>query len=341
MALIGIIANPASGKDIRRLVAYGSIFDNQEKVRIVRRVLLGIDALGVEEIAYMPEYYGIVERALLQVTPRAVVRPIAMKARNNQDDSTLAAHILQESGAACIITLGGDGTNRVVAKGSLNVPLLPLSTGTNNVFPLMIEGTLAGIAAGLVARNLVPLPESTYRSSKLEILVDEEVKDIALVDIAVYQDLFVGSRAVWETEKISQMFINRANPASIGLSAIGALLHPFRPEDPVCLHLILGPGGTPVLAPVAPGVITRVHVEQQELLSDGEAREVLNIPAVLALDGEREFETGSDVRPVVRLCREGPLVIDVNRVMSLAVENRIFVGERIPSRRIEAPSRGV
>ena len=38
---VGIIANPASGKDIRRLVAHGSTFDNNEKTNIVRRVLLG------------------------------------------------------------------------------------------------------------------------------------------------------------------------------------------------------------------------------------------------------------------------------------------------------------
>jgi predicted polyphosphate/ATP-dependent NAD kinase len=35
----GIIANPAAGKDIRRLVAHGSTFDNNEKVNIVHRVL--------------------------------------------------------------------------------------------------------------------------------------------------------------------------------------------------------------------------------------------------------------------------------------------------------------
>jgi predicted polyphosphate/ATP-dependent NAD kinase len=34
---VGIIANPASGKDIRRLVAYGSVFDNNEKVNIVKK----------------------------------------------------------------------------------------------------------------------------------------------------------------------------------------------------------------------------------------------------------------------------------------------------------------
>jgi len=47
---VGIIANPASGKDIRRLVAYGSVFDNNEKVNVVRRVILGLDSMGVKEI---------------------------------------------------------------------------------------------------------------------------------------------------------------------------------------------------------------------------------------------------------------------------------------------------
>ena len=34
MSSVGIIANPASGKDIRRLVAHGTVFDNDEKVNI-------------------------------------------------------------------------------------------------------------------------------------------------------------------------------------------------------------------------------------------------------------------------------------------------------------------
>ena len=55
------------------------------------------------------------------------------------------------NGVRCLITLGGDGTNRIVAKASGDVPLMPISTGTNNVFPVMIEGTIAGLAAGLAA----------------------------------------------------------------------------------------------------------------------------------------------------------------------------------------------
>lgn len=63
MATVGIIANPASGKDIRRLVAHGSVFDNQEKVNILRRVLLGLQATGVEQVIFMPDYFGIGAKA--------------------------------------------------------------------------------------------------------------------------------------------------------------------------------------------------------------------------------------------------------------------------------------
>jgi predicted polyphosphate/ATP-dependent NAD kinase len=63
VSLVGIIANPASGKDIRRLVAHGSTFDNNEKINIVRRALLGLEAAGVERVAYLPDTYAIVARA--------------------------------------------------------------------------------------------------------------------------------------------------------------------------------------------------------------------------------------------------------------------------------------
>ncbi|GIT28225.1 MAG: hypothetical protein Ct9H300mP1_02710 [Planctomycetaceae bacterium] len=42
MPLIGIIPNPSSGKDIRRLVVGADGIDNQHKAKIVRRVLRGI-----------------------------------------------------------------------------------------------------------------------------------------------------------------------------------------------------------------------------------------------------------------------------------------------------------
>ncbi len=61
--LVGIVANPASGRDIRRLVAHGTVFDNNEKTAIVRRILIGLAAVGITRVAYMPENdFGIVPR---------------------------------------------------------------------------------------------------------------------------------------------------------------------------------------------------------------------------------------------------------------------------------------
>ena len=59
MASIGIIANPASGKDIRRLVSYATTIDNNEKVNICKRIVLAAQGLGVESAYFMPETFMI------------------------------------------------------------------------------------------------------------------------------------------------------------------------------------------------------------------------------------------------------------------------------------------
>ncbi|GAB4283182.1 MAG: NAD(+)/NADH kinase [Deferrisomatales bacterium] len=318
MSLVGIIANPASGKDIRRLVAYGSVFDNQEKVRMVRRVLLGLAAMGVERVCYMPDCYSLVERALRQIELPTRVFPADIPVTGEQTDSTEAARILEGLGAGCVVTLGGDGTNRVVAKGSTAVPVLPLSTGTNNVFPTMIEATVAGVAAALVAQGLVPAEEATYRSTKLEVLVDGDPVDLALVDAVVCEDPFVGSRAVWDLAKVRQIVLNRAQPSSIGFSSIGGMLRAVAAEAPEGLCLELGEGGVAVTAPVAPGVIETVAVASHRVLSPGVEVPVRCAPAVVALDGEREVAVRPRQQVSIRLACDGPRVVDVTRTMAAA-----------------------
>ena len=61
---VGIIANPNSGKDIRRLVAYGSVFNNIEKINIIKRILMALDALEVKEVYIMPDDSGLGLRAM-------------------------------------------------------------------------------------------------------------------------------------------------------------------------------------------------------------------------------------------------------------------------------------
>ena len=321
MSLVGIIANPASGKDIRRLVAFGSVFGNQEKVRIVRRVLLGLAAVGVKHICYMPDYFGIVERALDHIKVPATIFPANFPLKGSQEDSVRAARIMREKGATCIVTIGGDGTNRAVVKGSGAAPILPISTGTNNVFPSMVEGTIAGLAAGLIAMKRVPLDESTFLSTKLEVLVNGEVVDLALVDVVVCDDLFVGSRAVWDMDKVRQIFLNRAEPDSIGLSSIGGLIHPIKAEEPLSLCLELGDGGRPVTAPVAPGMIKQVFIKGQKIMEMGDEVAVTVVPSILALDGEREVEIRPGQQAAIRLEKDGPVVVDVKQTMTAAMKS--------------------
>ena len=327
MSLVGIIANPASGKDIRRLVAYGSVFDNQEKVRILRRVLIGLAAVGVKRICYMQDYFGIVDRALSQIDLKIPIYPLNFKLTGTQEDSMQAARVMAGEGAGCIVTLGGDGTNRAVVKGSTTVPILPISTGTNNVFPDMVEGTIAGLAAGLVAAKLVPLAEVALSHTKLDVMLDGGTVDLALVDAVVYDDIFVGSRAVWQMERVKSIFLNRAQPENIGISSIGGLIHPIRPEDPAGLCLELADYGRSVTAAVAPGMIHQVWISTQSVMQIGEEFSIRYTPSVLALDGEREVEVQKGQQAAIRLAKAGPTVVDVTRTMNAAMERKIFAPE--------------
>ncbi len=329
MSTAAILANPASGKDIRRLVAHGSVFDNQEKVRMARRLILGLERAGVTRILYMPEGYGIVPRALNAISPGIPVEAIEMPVRGGQQDTVLAAGIMETLGAQCLVVMGGDGTSRAVCKGTVDVPILPLSTGTNNVFPFMVEATIAGLAAGLVATGKVPREQACAQVCMLDILRDGEPVDIALVDAAVFADVFMASRAVWEMDKVPQLFLTRCRADAIGLSAIGGQLRRIAPEEPRGLALDLGPAGgrknvAVVDAAIAPGMFAQVGVRSMATMLPGEIHDVGAAPCLIAVDGEREVEIRRGQRAGVRLRTDGPWVVSVPRVMDRARELGLF-----------------
>jgi hypothetical protein len=339
VTLVGIIANPASGRDIRRLVAHGSVFDNDEKVNIVRRVLHGLEAVGVERVWIMPDDFGIGLKALDGLRLGLDVSLLAMAATFSDEDSRRAAALMAEGGAGCIVTLGGDGTNRVVAKASRDVPLMPISTGTNNVFPTMIEGTIAGLAAGLVARGLAE--GAVRRAPRLDVVrlrpapggadapADGAPDDIALVDAAVYDERFIATRAIWQPSKIKEVVLTRAEPGNIGLSSIGA--HVLSGDEPPGhgLHLRMGPGGQPVLAPIAPGLVGVTSVAERRLLGPGDEVVVRQERAcVLALDGEREIQLRAGAAVRLRLNPDGPRVVDARAAIALAARAGVFTADR-------------
>ena len=328
MSLVGIIANPASGRDIRRLVAHGSVFGNDEKVRLVRRALVGLDAVGVREALIMPDSFGIGHRSLDGLHLEMRVRVFDIPVHWEQEDSTRAARVFAEAGAGCLIVLGGDGTNRVVARGCGDVPLVSVSTGTNNVFPTMLEGTVAGMAAGLVATGAVPLEEVAIRRKRLEVWVEGELRDLALVDLAVSHDPFVGARALWDASQLVEVILTCAVPGSIGLSALGMAIQPIGAEEPRGLHLKLGPGGQKAWVPIAPGLVKHVPIRSYRLLELGETVELSVGSGTLALDGEREVEThGGSV--MVRLTGSGPWSVSVQRVMAAATRRGLFLSDGV------------
>jgi predicted polyphosphate/ATP-dependent NAD kinase len=324
LGVVGIIANPAASKDIRRLVAHGRVVPDWEKVNIVRRVLLGMEAAGVRRAVVMQDMSRLCERARDDVNLSLDMDVLDMPTYGSTEDSVRAAGMMDRMGVGSLVTLGGDGTNRAVAKSCGQVPLVPISTGTNNVFPTMIEGTLAGLAAGVVAQGLVDLNRVSATSKRIEVYVDGEFRDMALVDLAVSRERFVASRAIWDMSTLYEVFLTRADPASIGLSSIGARLQPISMTDPAGLYFRPGPGGVTVLAPLAPGMVSHVPIEEWRKLPLGERVRVGFSPGTIALDGEREFSILPGQRVEVAISDNGPRVVILENALREASSRGVF-----------------
>jgi predicted polyphosphate/ATP-dependent NAD kinase len=337
---VGIIANPAASKDIRRLVAQGRVIPDWEKVNIVRRVLLGLQAAGVEQVVAMPDSSHLCERARDDPQLNLDLSLLEMPTYYTEGDTVRAAARMAELGISCLVTLGGDGTNRAVARGCCTIPLVPISTGTNNVFPAMTEGTLAGLAAGLVAEGSLMAEWVTVLSKTLAVYVDGEYRDLALVDVALSRERFVATRAIWDLDTLYEVFLTRAEPAGIGLSSVGARLEPVSINDAGGLHYVLGHNGNEaeddpagrdnqsiaatVLAPIAPGVVPAVPIARWRRLAEGERIEVERRHSSIALDGERAFTVTPEQQVEISVQRNGPPVVQVERALTLAAEHGLF-----------------
>ena len=91
---VGLIVNPAAGRDIRRLVGFASVMPHHEKAAIVRRVIRGLEAAGVEELLYLPDGVGIISAALDGVRTALRLVPLRVPMEGDARDSTMAARRL-------------------------------------------------------------------------------------------------------------------------------------------------------------------------------------------------------------------------------------------------------
>jgi len=338
---VGIIANPAASKDIRRLVAQGRVIPDWEKVNIVRRVLVGLQSTGIEQVIAMPDSSHLCQRARDDSHLSLDVSLLEMPYYYTEGDTVRAAELMGQLGVSCLVTLGGDGTNRAVACGCTTIPVVPISTGTNNVFPQMVEGTLAGLVAGLVADGRLQQEWVSVVSKTLAVYVDDEYRDLALVDVALSRERYVATRAIWDLATLYEVFLTRAEPASIGLSSVGARLQRVSMNDAGGLRYVLADPESPssgaagerssgnaeevtVSAPIAPGMVSEVSISRWERLAEGNRVELEPRFSSVALDGERAFTVTPAQKVEISVQRNGPPVVQVERALQVASELGLF-----------------
>lgn len=335
MKSIGIIANPASGKDIRRLVSHATVVDNHEKINIVERIILAAQGYGVEKIYIMPDTYQIGYKVidnLDTVKARHVdVEVLKMRISGSHADSTNAAQLMVDAGVGCILALGGDGTCRAVAKTIGDVPFIGLSTGTNNAYPEMIEGTIAGIAAAYVSeiRGVDENINILTQDKRIEVYINGEFKDIALIDAVVARSPYVGAKAIWDIADMDQIIVTRGHPSRIGFSSIVGSRILVKDTDPFGVALSITEIGKTVIAPLAAGVVSPVTVGQPVIIKFEEkyAYEP-DYKGTVALDGEREVVFGKGDLLEFKICNNGPKRVNVKIAIEQAHSEGFFNQDR-------------
>jgi predicted polyphosphate/ATP-dependent NAD kinase len=340
MPTIGLIANPVSARDIRRIIANASNLQIADRVNIVMRVLTAAHSLGVERVLVMPDNGGI--RALLQRHLSRghsqhqrwpVVEYLDMEPTSTVEDTFQAARLMHAAGVAAIVVLGGDGTHRAVVRECRDIPIAGLSTGTNNAFPEMRESTITGMAVALYATGRLSAAQALSANKLLEVSINEGAqRDIALVDAVISTDRYIGARALWKPEALSAAYLSFADPQAIGLSAIGGLLQPVGRRDPGGLAVHLGhtphPLALRLLAPIAPGMVRPVSISHWQAMPADQPFTVLQQGGVVALDGERELAFDAGDRVQITLRENAFPTVDVARCMHIAACEGLL---RLPS----------
>lgn len=322
-AAVGIIVNGRAGKDVRRLVNDATAPTDAGRVAELRRMLTGALRAGAERVVVVDDAHGLVERAVQGHDERVEILEIETDATG--DDSARGAAALRELEVDAVVVSGGDGTHGDVARGWRDAPIVARAAGTNNAFPQPIEATVAGAAAGLVATSDRPLDEFVaYRALAIDIEVEGEFHDVALVNAAVLRNDLGGGATVWQVDAVDQVFAAIAEPWSVGLSALAGVVAPTSRSDDRGVLLDLDPDSPQrIVAATSPGYFADAGLRSVSVVDAGQPVAVRG-PAHFAVDGERSISLGDDQWGSMTMRRNGPRVIDIRRTFSIAVREARF-----------------
>ena len=316
---VGILVNPLSGRDVRRLAARAGTSTPDDKRNQVQRIIVGAAAAGAERVVLVRDPFRIANAAVEALGVHIDVELLDLGACCDPGDTPAAAEAMRELGCEVLVVLGGDGTNRQIAKRWPDAPLIPISTGTNNVFPTRVEATMAGAAAGLVASGSVPLAETSRPAKVVRVEIDGEKEDVALIDAVHMVDDSTGNRMPFDPEKIRRIVVSRAEPCAVGISPIAGLLHPMTADEDGGVEVECGADGDPLLVPISPGLYTELGIASSRPLALGE-RVTVTGPGLLAFDGDRERDLAPGQEAHLWVERSGPQVVDVETALRAAAE---------------------
>ena len=285
----------------------------------VARIAAGADAMGVDEIYIVREPFRIAERAIEWMRLNANVTLLDIELTHDLSDTARAIEAFRAHGVDHVVALGGDGTHRVIVKTAPDIYLVPLSTGTNNVFPLTVEATIAGEVATLGAKGLLPQDRLCRRAKVAKLAIDTRVRDIGLIDVVRIEDDFVGNYRPFDPLKLREMVLTRAEPDAIGMSPIGGLMEPVSADDDCGLFVRFGEGHRRRV-PVSPGYFRDVHISRTSKLPFGHICE-LESEGLIAIDGDRLHRIEGGQKVSVEINRDGPHVYDVSASMRFAAEH--------------------
>lgn len=346
---VGIIANPVSARDIRRVISHAAGLPLGERANMLLRIVHALAACGVDEVWLMPESEGLrahFER-MLPATAAESAHPLPkiawldMPVSGCTADSTRAAEIMHEAGVAAIMVLGGDGTHRAVVKGCGNTPVAGISTGTNNAFPPMREATVTAFAVGRYAVGNIPADIALCGNKCLHVrrfAADGRLlqQDLALIDAAILNERLLGAKAIGNADTLRTIVVTQASVEAVGLSAVAAMLHPLdRHEAGGLVVELVPPAGEHAAAEsplqlqavLAPGTVASVNIAScTRLFSDG-LYTLSGQNGLIALDGEREIAFRSHERIEISLQENAFYTVNAAAVLRRFAAHPVSQGE--------------
>lgn len=300
--LVGLVANPTSSKDIRRLTTLARVIDVEEKANLVARLLVGLASEDGIEVMALDDPAGLVRRAVGMAGRSATpVDFLPIRVEGDEGDTRRAAGLLADLGAAAVVTVGGDGTVRAAVEGWRQARLIPLAAGTNNAFALTDEPSVVGMAA---ATALARGSDAAFKPTTAIEVETTQGWALAVIDAVVVSSHWVGAGAIRDPHDLVEGVVTTSRRTAVGIASISAAFGPLEPGH--VRHLRFG-GRRMVRAVFGPGLLLDVPVHDHDDLPVGSELTLARHAGMVAVDGERRLPARGAVIRVI----DGPRVLDI------------------------------